>query len=383
MNKNKIAMCSIGGVALIAAAALGYFIYAAYADRAEKLDDLDSSAAAAKRINSAKISPGQASIDAIEENTKLLKIWTGEALHVASEGDEEVDADMTPEAFKRLLVDEARVEAARPGGVDGKIVKDGFAFGFKDYISGGAMPERERLAFLQRQWQDVKFFTKTLSDAGVIEIVDIVIGEKKAPEAEAEPKRGQRGKKPAQEEVKPPSDEQRYDIKFKARAPAFIKVVNAFATSTRFTTVDAFSFVRAEDSLAAALGEKDKDSGGGGMRARGGRGRGRGMRTIAPEGEEPPPEEGGEEGPRRKGLVTDPKTEAPFIVSMTLSTHDFGMSADHADERAAAKAAEPAPEAPSAEAQAEEAPAEPVAEPAADQSADTPSQAETTEKEAE
>ena len=179
MNKNQIVMCSIGGVALVAAAVLGFFIYSAYAERTEKLDELDSSAGAVKRINSAKVSPEQASVDAIAENTKLLTIWEGESRHIAAQGDRVVDADMTPEAFKRLLVDEARVEAARPGGVDGKIVKDGFAFGFKDYILGGAMPDRERLAFLQRQWEDVKLFVKLLSDAGVIEIVDITIGEKK------------------------------------------------------------------------------------------------------------------------------------------------------------------------------------------------------------
>lgn len=335
MNKNQIVMCSIGGVALVAAAVLGFFIYSAYAERTEKLDELDSSASAVKRINSAKVSPEQASVDAIAENTKLLTIWEGESRHIAAQGDRVVDADMTPEAFKRLLVDEARVEAARPGGVDGKIVKDGFAFGFKDYILGGAMPDRERLAFLQRQWEDVKLFVKLLSDAGVIEIVDITIGEKKLPEAEPEVKRGPRGKKSAEPEVKPQSDEQRYELKFLARAPAFVRAVNALATDERFITIDSFAFMRADDALAAALGDKGGESAS--RPAGGGRGRGRrgGFRAAAAAEETDAAADEAADSPRRKGLVVDPKTDTPFTVTLSVTTHDFGMGEELAADRAA------------------------------------------------
>ena len=43
-----------------------------------------------------------------------------------------------------------------------KLLKDGFGFGFKDYITGGSMPERAKLAAMQRQWREVKSFVETL-----------------------------------------------------------------------------------------------------------------------------------------------------------------------------------------------------------------------------
>lgn len=383
MNKNKIVMCSIGGVALVASLVLGYLIFAAYTEREEMLEDLESSVSAVQRINSAAISPEQASVEAIEANTKNLTVWAAEAKHIASRGDMLFDASISPEAFKRQLVDEARDEASRPGGVEGKIVKDGFAFGFKDYISGGAMPEREKLAFLQRQWEDVKLITKLLSDAGVIEIVDITIGEKKLPEPEAEQKRGARGKK-AEPVVKPQSDEQRFDIKFLARPPAFVRAVNALATAQRFITIDALSFGRAEDALAAALGEKGASAaaaGGGGGRGRGRRGRGAAVAVEAA------PEEGGDadSGPRKKGLVVDPRTDVPFTVTMTLTTHDFGDGEDAAQERAAraekqAQDASATAEAAAPAAAAESEPA-PAAAPSEEQAATQSTESTATEEE--
>lgn len=334
MNKNKIIMASIGGVALVLVAVLGYLSYSAWEEKNEKLDELEAAKGSVVRIRKAPIAPVKESLEAIEDNRRKFAIWRDDTLAVVSQGDIAPDAAMTPEAFKRTLVDEAREESHKPGGVEGRIVKDDFAFGFKDYISGGRMPDRESLPFLQRQWADVKLITDTLSDSGVVELVDLVIAERKAPEpVEAKPKRGPKQKnKP--EATKPIADEQGYEVRFLARPLALVKVLNAFATCPRFVTVDSCTFARATDTIESMLGAKDKDQQSAAPR-RGRRGRRGAAAEEAPEAE-------GEEA-RKKGLVTDPATDTPFTVTMKLTTFDFGSAAKapaEGDDAAGKEAAE-------------------------------------------
>jgi len=318
MNKNKIIMCSIGGIAVLAALALGYLAFSAWQEKEEKLEELEASKGSVERIKKAAIAPTEQSLAAIEENRKALAIWRNEALAAASQGDISVDATITPEAFKRQIGDEAREEAHKPGGAEGKIVKEDFAFGFKDLIAGGSMPDRSQLPFLQRQWYDIKLFTDTLSESGAIELLEVSIAEKKVEEPVAKPKKGARGKK-AEPEKKPVADAQSYEIKFTARPTALVKTINAFAMATRFITVDSLTCVRIEDTLAAALGDKDKDAA---QRPATRRRRRRG--ADAEEGAE-----NAEEGETaKKGLVIDPATESPFIVTMKLTTYDFGTKAE-------------------------------------------------------
>ncbi|MBO6167184.1 MAG: Amuc_1100 family pilus-like protein [Kiritimatiellae bacterium] len=315
MNKNKIIMCSIGGVAAVAVLVLGYLSYAAWEERVEKEDELEAGKSSVERIKKSAIAPTKEALEAIEANTRSLAIWRDEAFSTASQGDMAVDAAMTPEAFKRIIGEEARDYAQKPGGAEGRIAKEGFEFGFKDLISGGSMPPKALLPILQRQWEDVKLFTETLSDSGATELVEVNIAEKKAQEPQAaKPKRPVRGKK---EEVKKPlADEQGYEIKFKARPVALVKVINEFAKAQRFITVDSMTCVREEDVLQSALGEKDKDA----AQQRPSRRRRRGRGSDASEEAE------GEQGETsaKKGLVVDPATEAPFVVTMKLTTFDFG-----------------------------------------------------------
>ena len=74
--------------------------------------------------------------------------------------------------------------------------------------------------------------------------------------------------------------------------------------------------MREEDVLQSALGEKDKDA----AQQRPSRRRRRGRGSDASEEAE------GEQGETsaKKGLVVDPATEAPFVVTMKLTTFDFG-----------------------------------------------------------
>lgn len=323
MNKNKIVMCSIGGVTLVAALVLGWLIWSAFEEKTEKLDDLETAKANVKRINSSKISPEQASVDALEENRRILAMWKDEVFALVAQGDIAPKPEQAA-AFKATLTDEARAEASKPGGVAGKIVKDEFEFGFKDLITGGRIPEEAQVPVLQRQWSDIKLFTDTLSDCGAIELQEVVIVPPKAaePRQEAGPRRGPKGRRGAKEEEKKPlAAEQNYEIKFTARPLALVKIVNALATCKRFVTIDSMNFRRVEDTLAVALGEKGAEGARGGGRGHGGRRPARMQMSEMAAGQD-----GAEETARKKGLVIDPATDQPFAVTMKLTVYDFGTA---------------------------------------------------------
>ena len=334
MNKNKIIMSSIGGVAVVIALVLGYLTYAAWEEKEEAVDSLEGMKANVKRISSAKIAPSQPSVDAIEENRKTLAIWFGHAFEVAARGDRAYPT-LTVAEFRQLLsesVDEAR---KLPGGTNGKLVAEDFSFGFRDILDEGKLPKSEELPLLLRQWGDIKLFAEILSAAGAVKLTDV---EKEAKKAAPEPQRApvaQTGRNPRQPQKpqaddKPLADAQSYTIKFQARPLAFVKALNEFGRTERFVVIDSLAFKRDPDALDSVLGGKDKEE----ARPTGGR-RSRGGRRGAQQEQEQPQE--GEEETRRKGLIVDPVTDTPFTVTMKITTYDFGTKTS---EEASAGAAE-------------------------------------------
>lgn len=331
MNKNKIIMSSIGGVAVVIALVLGYLTYAAWEEKDESVDSLEGMKSTVKRISSAKIAPGQASVDAIEENRKSLAIWFGRGLEVASRGDRTYPT-LTVAQFCNQLRDDVAAARNLPGGHNGKLVAEDFGFGFRDILDEGKLPKAEELPVLQRQWGDIRLFVDTLSAAGAVQLTKV---EKEAKKPAAEPPPApapQRGRKPVQQqvEVKPLADAQSYTVEFLARPLALVTVINEFARNERFIVIDSLTFARAEDALGKMLGGKDKED------ARSPRTRGRG-RNRGRGAQEDQPAEGGEEEVRRKGLVIDPVSDTPFTVTMKITTYDFGTGAS---EEAPAEAAE-------------------------------------------
>ena len=325
MNKNKIIMSAIGGVALVATLVIGYLAYDSYSEQMERADDLDSAKANVQRINSAKVAPEQASIDAINQNKAVLAAWRDEAYALASHGDARVESGVTAEAFKQTMVADARELSKLPGGANGVIVKEGFGFGFKDIITGGSMPEAAKLAQLQRQWSEVKRLVEMLSSCGVTELLDVAVVEKAAA-PEPEVRRGARNQKKV-EVKKPAFTDQSYELKFMARPAAFVRLLNALATDNRFMTVDDFSFARASDALVAVLGGgKENAEATSGRRGRRGR---RGSDEAAEENKD------GEV--TKKGLVIDPASAVPFTVTLKLTTFDFGSKANGSDEKVETK----------------------------------------------
>ena len=347
MSKNQIVMAAIGGVTLVAAAALGYLAFDAYSSKGEAVEERDGAAETVKRLLRAEVSPDKESELAYKKNVDMLAGWTEAALATAAAGDRAVRDDLNPAAFKKKIVDEARALAELA--VEGKIVKAGFPFGFPDFVTGDKLPEAERLPQLQRQWGDIRGVVELLQGCGVAEIVRIEpAGAAPAQTQQEEKPRAKnriRAKKDAEAE-KPAYTVEKYAVDFRARPAALVKAVNALATSPRFIVVDSMAFAREGDMIATALGEGEKTRGGAQEQSAGERRHGRRKQKVVEEAEKP-----AEETDDKKGLVNDPAKESPFLVKMTLSTYDFGSAAKKP--AAGEDAAEGAPEEGGAEAVAE------------------------------
>ena len=341
LSKNQIVMLAIGGVALVASAVLGYLAFSAYSAKSEAADASESDSAAVRALLGAAISPDTASIAAVKKNSDALAGWTEAALSTASAGDRAVEADVNEAAFKQKLVDEARALSSLPGGVEGKIVKPDFAFGFPDFVTGDKLPEKEKLPQLQRQWADIRTTVELLAGCGIVEISRIEPVLAKQPQAgeqqkDAKSNRRQRRRRDAEEE-KPAYTEEKYAIDFRAKPAALVKVVNALATSQRFFVVETLDFAREGDMIGKALGEGDKR---GATEQQSSRPRRRRRGDQTGFGEEKPAD-GAEESDN--GVVNDPEKEEPFLVHAVVATYDFGLAvkpvADESAEPAAAEGA--------------------------------------------
>jgi hypothetical protein len=339
LSKNQIVMLSIGGAALVVAAVLGYFAFSAYSAKSEAAEAAQSDSSAVRALLGAAISPDAASIAAVKKNSDALAGWTEAALSTASAGDRLIDPDLNEAACKQKLVDQARALSGLPGGVDGKIVKPDFAFGFPDFVTGDKIPEKEKLPQLQRQWADIRTIVELLAGCGIVEISRIEPVLAKQPQAgeqqkDAKPNRRQRKRRDAEEE-KPAYTEEKYAIDFRAKPAALVKVVNALATSQRFFVVETLDFAREGDMIGKALGEGEKR---GASEQQSSRPRRRRRGEQAGFGEEKAAD-GAKEAD--SGVVNDPEKEEPFLVHAVVSTYDFGLAAKPvADESAEPAAAE-------------------------------------------
>ena len=330
LSKNQIVMLSIGGVALVASLALGYLAFSAYSAKSEASENAERDSGAVRSLLGAAISPDASSVAAVNKNRDALAGWTEAAVSTAAAGDRSIATDVNEAAFKQKLVDEARVMSGLPGGVDGKIVKADFPFGFPDFVSGDKLPEKAELPRLQRQWGDVCTLVKTLSDCGVVEVVRIEPGvAKQQVQPTAEPKKDTKKSKKRKkgkdaEDEKPAYTEEKYAIDFRAKPAALVKVVNALATSQRFTVVESLDFARESDMIGKALGEGDKKGADAEQQSSRPRRRRRGSEQSEFGADVAASDAASETD---KSIVNDPDKEEPFLVKAIVLTYDFGSAA--------------------------------------------------------
>lgn len=332
MNKSKIILASLGGVIAAASLALAYLIWDAVSEKGEHVDELDSAFVAADRLVRLPVFPGAAGVEAYKANAGAYEKWRESAEAIVSSGDMVFEAT-TPPAFKAFLQDEARRLSALPGGVDGKIVKSDFPFGFNDYINGGVLPAQADLSRLQREWHDVASVVEALSGCGIIEIVSVAVAQPKPVEKDGPAAaRRNRNRAAAARQAKLEADEDSgpavtsFTVEFLTRPSGLVNAVNALLTARRFVVVNDFSFSRVKDDLADILdsdGKKDEPVQRTGRR-----------RRAAQQVEAPKPDE---DSAKKDALVTDPLSASPLKVTMSVSVYDFRSLESASGENGGAK----------------------------------------------
>ncbi len=181
---------------------------------------------------------------------------------------------------------------------------------------------------LRHSGRDISFFPGVtdwfdrITKFGELLGVEVSEAPKKAEEPKEQPRRGFGARRQAAAEpAKPAFETVNYTLRFTARPLAVVKTLNAFTASAHLMYVEDLSLVREKDMLGEMLGAGKKEAEAGGRRSRARRGRRNEEEQQAAEGEEQ----------ARKGLVTDPQIEAPFVVTLRVATIDFGTNGAPAD----------------------------------------------------
>lgn len=316
MNKNKMIMAAIGGVALAAVLVFVFLAMNARSAAAETRKDIRDELRDEQEMLEAATAPTQESVDRLKANAREIRAWRAKTFELLSAGDVEIDKGASATAFKAIMIDDARALSKLPGGVEGKIVAENFDFGFKSFINEPNIPTDAELPTLKRQWAEVKSMVEMLASCGIVGIREIAVAAPpKAPEAATDAKRSGRGGRKAAEPAKPPYEELGYTVRFSARPAAVAKALNAFTASRHLMFVQQMALEREQDMLREMLGGGKKEEAGTGRR----------RRRQRPQAEEKSAEGEGEEVVR-KGLVTDPQIESPILVTLKIKTVDFGTN---------------------------------------------------------
>lgn len=303
MNPEKIKM--IGYVSLglwvVLAGGLGYMAYDASSSRTEAEATLEEENSAFNRFNSAPVFPSAPSIASVKSNEMSLSIWYDTAFSLAQRGDKEIPLE-TPPVFKQRLQSTVRRLQSLNGEVSGKLSQPTFYFGFDKFLGeADALPQSAEIPVLAAQLDFIESFAEMLAEAGVMEVKSLVCVPQNPEDAEC-------------------ARHLDYKVTFASRPAGIVKTINALAASTRFVSIDGFSFRETGDSITPRLasdGKKDEASGGR-------RGR-RGRRGAAVE------EEKVDDSRKENRVVTNPSANAVFDVSMTVKVYDFRTPPDTED----------------------------------------------------
>ena len=335
MNKSKIVLASIGGVAGTAALVMAYLIWSAYSGKSAIEADLaacESSVSSlskgvrvqagvakdGKTKNYKTVVPSQDSIRRINEETKQLNEWKAKAVEFAASQVHEA-SELTPLVLKEEMGKTAMHYASQNGTVDGKFVKPDFAYGLPEFFVDKRVPSAEEMPSVQRKWNDIVLVVDALVEAGALQLVDVQVKPKEDEQkASQQNRRGRRGGAAAKKAKKIKPSRESYAFTFVARGDTIVKVLNKIAAGKIFAVVDSISFVREEDSLQKALTRDNKKKDG----ARGGRS----GRTGGRFGARTAKADAGEKEEKENPIVTDLVMDAPHKVTINVSTYVFHKS---------------------------------------------------------
>jgi len=330
MTKQQTIGAVGAGVFVLCAGALGYLCWDAMSGLAEAEEELVGAQETYKNFSKG-IFPSAEAIKAVKANASAYRAWYTNAVALAAAGDFKAAEETAPQ-FKQRLQDEVTGLVKLPGGVSGALAQPTFLFGF-DRILGenGVMPESREVPTLVVQLDTVSRVAHILSESGVLEMTAVNCLPPPKEEDESAPKKGKKkvaAQKAAAEEG-PKTTVLTYAFEFTTRGAALVEALNRLAAEKRFFTVTSLAFNPSADTigdhLTAIKQAQDEarqakaaaaENGG---TATGGRRRGRRSGSFDAEVENPTTLD-------VDPLVTDPESDAPLAVSLTITVHDFGRA---------------------------------------------------------
>lgn len=329
-KQQKIGACG-GGVFVLCALVLGWFLYSAYSDRtiAEEGDPeegteglLSAKEKYRKFYSQSNPFPSKKAIENVKLNGHNYADWKKAAREEAARGDcPPVPSGLATTVFKQNLYNQVTKMQKLPGGVAGRICAPTFTFGFDKYLGeNGVTPEAADIPKLYAQLAAITNVVDLFAQSGVLEVRLLERLENKedddAGQSNSRPrKKAKKGKSDKGGEPDGPPPPKRYDyrIDYTVRPSAFVMVLNGLAKSQRFYVVNDFSFEHEGESLKARLDRVYSPDGAG---ADGSSSRGRRRRGGN--------DQDNKESEMLGGVVTNPATDKPILVHMKLSVYDFG-----------------------------------------------------------
>lgn len=335
MNKTQKILAAIGGVIVFAALAAGVFAWMSRSAKIARIEgdpesDIKGLSAVINEENgilSNKLAPCEANRNSLKTSSSRLNAWRESALVAASVGGRNA-IDGSKDKFTEIVdIDSDVIKSWVPDGTTNSFVAA--AYDFSAFKPSGV--KEESLDDLKAKWDDAKMILKTLCDSGAVSLENISVKaavDSMKNEKEANKPRNSRNRNAKTVVAAKPSRAFTYVVTYRTRPPAFVRALETFATTTnRFVVVDAFTITRNDTITAAcdqtAVIEKKKKEAEEAERKRRQEERQRmreskrkGVDFVAQTVEEPASHD--EFTP-----VTDPATEDPVTVTMTVSVHDF------------------------------------------------------------
>ena len=317
LSKQQTVAVSSAAAFVLAAGALGWFLYDAYSGRMEQEEELAQQTAAFLRFNEAPVFPSLKTISEAKTNQATLATWLDSARAYAARGDRKMPEE-TPPIFKQRLAATVRKMRMLPGAAAGKIAAPAFQFGFDAYLGeGGVLPDVKDVPRLSSQLDAIKYIVAVFARAGVLEVKELRRVEPPPPDETPAKGRKPKAKKKADDaagEQKASSLE--FGLVFTARPDAIVKVMNAFSSDTRFVIVKNFAFKAVEDDIVSRM-DADAAAKAAAANASGSGRRRRRAAAEAAASEEPADAAKG-------GVIADPESGSPLQVEFTLEVWDFG-----------------------------------------------------------
>lgn len=266
MDRSKIILCSIAGVAVVGLVFFGYLAFASHSKAMEMVESRDTAANSIRKIyKDSSPFPSQENAREVRSNMEQLTFVRSELTNIlASRNIPRTKFTPTPSFFVQRLQKLATKKIEDAPIVDGsKVIAEDFTFGFERYVGQNpSMPQEGEVTRLFQQLVVVDELIDALFEARVSRILEITREVFEAKESNARESRG-RSRAAGRRKVRAPSPSknhcQHFSVKFLARQEAAVAFINNLAKFKYFVLVTDVSFRKIKEDVRLP-GAKDEES---------------------------------------------------------------------------------------------------------------------------